>query len=214
MTSTIRLGTAMLVLPQRHPAVVAKQVATLDVLSGGRVELGVGAGWLKEEFDQLGVTFESRGRRLEAYIAAMRALWETPEATVTNEFVALDRAVCSPRPTQSLPIHLGGDSATAARRAGRIGQGYFPGARDVASCITIMREEAERAGRDPGSIEVTCGRIALGPDPLEIVAAYADLGINRLCIVPPTTDIHALPDALKEFSETVMKPALATNRPN
>jgi probable F420-dependent oxidoreductase len=90
-TSTIKLGTGILIVPQRHPAITAKEVATLDKLSGGRMLLGVGAGWLEEEFDALGVPFAGRGRRLDSYIAAMRALWAEEQATVDDEFVSFTR---------------------------------------------------------------------------------------------------------------------------
>jgi probable F420-dependent oxidoreductase len=207
LTSTIHLGTAILVLPQRNPVVVAKEVATLDILSGGRVELGVGAGWLKEEFDQLGTPFAGRGRRLEAYVAAMRALWAEDEATVASEFVTLTRAVCSPRPNRVVPIHVGGDSDAAARRAGRIGDGYFPGAHDLVGRLAVMRAAAEEADRDPSAIEVTAGTMTLGPDAFETVAKYAGFGVDRICIPPPTSDIDALPEALATLGESVVRPA-------
>ena len=99
-TKTLRLGTSVLILPQRNPVVLAKQVATLDVLSGGRVDLGVGVGWLREEFAAIGVPWERRGRRTDEYIEAMRALWTQPVASYEGELVRFQNVVCDPRPVQ------------------------------------------------------------------------------------------------------------------
>ena len=126
-TSQIKLGTAMLILPQHNPVTVAKQVATLDHLSGGRVLLGIGVGWLREEFDAIGVPFDDRGRRADEYVAAMRELWSSEHPTFHGEFVNFDKAYCLPQPVnKAVPIIIGGDSKPAARRAGRLGDGYFP----------------------------------------------------------------------------------------
>ena len=127
-TETIKLGTGILIVPQRNPGILAKEVATLDMLSGGRMMLGVGVGWLEEEFDALGVPFEDRGRRLDSHIAAMRALWTERAATVDDDFTSFANCVSRPRPSSgSVPIVIGGHSEPAARRAGRLGDGFFPG---------------------------------------------------------------------------------------
>ena len=94
----LRLGTCILIVPQRNPLILAKELATLDQLSGGRVELGLGVGWMKEEFDALGVPWERRGARNDEYVAAMRALWAGPHAEFHGEFVDFEPATCSPRP--------------------------------------------------------------------------------------------------------------------
>ncbi len=127
-TRTIKLGTAILILPQRNPVVTAKAVATLDHLAGGgRVLLGIGVGWLAEEFAALGLPFDDRGPRTDEYVAAMRALWSQECATFKGRFVSFDQVFCRPRPPErSIPIVVGGDTVTAARRAGRLGDGYFP----------------------------------------------------------------------------------------
>ena len=128
----LRLGTCILIVPQRNPLVLAKELATLDHLSGGRVELGLGVGWLKEEFDALGVAWERRGARNDEYVAAMRALWAGPHAEFHGEFVDFAPVTCSPRPVQSrLPILVGGDTDAAIQRAVRIADGYFPGEGDA-----------------------------------------------------------------------------------
>jgi probable F420-dependent oxidoreductase len=127
-TRTIKLGTAILILPQRNPVVTAKAVATLDHLAGGgRVLLGIGVGWLAEEFATLGVPFADRGARTDEYVAAMRALWGEERASFRGRFVSFDEVFCRPRPAAGrIPIIVGGDTPAAARRAGRLGDGYFP----------------------------------------------------------------------------------------
>ena len=130
---TLRLGTCILHRARSATRVVlAKELATLDQLSGGRVELGLGVGWLKEEFDALGVPWERRGARNDEYIAAMRALWAGPHAEFHGEFVDFEPVTCSPRPVQaSIPILVGGDTEAAIQRAVRLADGYFPGEGDA-----------------------------------------------------------------------------------
>lgn len=208
-TTTINVGTGILILPQRNPLILAKACASLDVLSGGRLRLGVGVGWLKEEFDALGVPFAHRGRRAEEYIAAMRALWDEERADFEGEFVQFTKAISFPKPFSGrVPIIIGGHSDVSARRAGRIGDGFFPGKGDddrLAELLTIMRDEAEKAGRDPDLIEVTAGGgAAFAPDPIEALGKLAEMGVSRVIIPPLSFDPAALPDKLAEFGETVI----------
>ena len=208
-TSTIRLGTGILILPQRNPIVLAKEVATLDRLSGGRVELGIGVGWLEEEFDALGVSFTDRGKRTDDYIAALRALWTQPEASHQGEFSSFDRAISRPQPTQvTLPIVVGGHSKAAARRAGRLGDGFFPGRGshdDLAELIGVMRATAAEHGRDPDSIEVTAGgNGALGSKALDEVKALADLGVRRIIVPPLAYDPEGQRTAFAKYGDEVI----------
>ncbi|HVQ74850.1 MAG TPA: TIGR03619 family F420-dependent LLM class oxidoreductase, partial [Candidatus Binatia bacterium] len=168
-TRTIKLGTAILILPQRNPVVTAKEVATLDHLAGGgRVLLGIGVGWLAEEFATLGVPFADRGPRTDEYVAAMRVLWSEECASFTGRFVSFDKVFCRPRPPgRRIPIIVGGDTAAAARRAGRLGDGYFPARPASAELLDEMRRAAEAAGRDPAAIEIT---VAAPTDPAAIEA--------------------------------------------
>ena len=155
-TSTIKLGTGILILPQHNPVHAAKQIATLDHLSRGRVLLGVGIGWLREEFAALGVPFEERGARTDEYIAAMRELWAAEKATFKGRFATFREVYCRPQPVnKSVPIIIGGHSEAAARRAGRLGDGFFPYSRQQAKLIAIARETAEKAGRDPDKLDIT-----------------------------------------------------------
>lgn len=180
---TMRLGTCILILPQRNPLVLAKELATLDQLSGGRVELGIGIGWMKEEFDVLGVPWERRGARTDEYVAAMRALWSGPRAEFHGEIVDFPPVTCSPRPVQaSIPILVGGDTDAAIARAVRLADGYFPGEGDVdrlAALIGRVREAAERAGRDPATIEINAMFGAQLADPVAGAEQLAELGVGR-----------------------------------
>lgn len=206
VTERIRLATGILILPQRNPVVVAKEIATLDHLSGGRVLLGVGAGWLKEEFEVIGVPFEERGARLDEYIRALRALWTEDQAAVDGRFVSFSGAISRPRPAQgAVPIVIGGHSEAAARRAGRMGDGFFPGKGDLPHLISVMRAAAEEAGRDPDQILVTASaRATLGPEDLDAVGRLRDLGVSRVVIPPPTYNPPAIEDALQRYAENVI----------
>ena len=205
---TLRLGTCILIVPQRNPLVLAKELATLDLLSGGRVELGLGVGWLKEEFDALGVAWERRGARNDEYVAAMRALWAGPHAEFHGEFVDFEPATCSPRPVNgSIPILVGGDTDQAIRRAVRIADGYFPGEGDherLKQLIGRLRKASEEAGRDPDSIEINAMFGAQLADPIAGVEQMAQAGVGRI-MVPAF--FFAGPgglDRLSEFGERVL----------
>lgn len=209
VTKDLLLGTGILILPQRNPAVAAKEVATLDRLSGGRVRLGVGAGWLEEEFDALNVPFAGRGKRLDAYIAAMRQLWTGEEVTLDDGYQVWERAVSLPTPTNgSVPIVIGGHSEVAARRAGRLGDGFFPGKgspEQLSNLFTVMRNAAEAAGRDPAAIEITAGTAALGgDDPIGAVEEMAAIGVHRLVVPPLAYDPAAAVEAYGAFGEAII----------
>ena len=204
VTTNIKLATGVVVLPQRNVVYTAKEVASLDQLSGGRVILGVGAGWMKEEFDVLGVPFESRGARTDEYIKALRVLWGDEKPTFHGEFVDFENTYCRPQPVnRSVPIVVGGHSDRAARRAGELGDGFFPGTSDheqLAHCIGVMRKSAERAGRDPDAIEITAG----GALDVAGVERLRELGVSRITIPPLAFDPAQLRDALAMFADNVM----------
>ncbi|MEI2697952.1 MAG: LLM class F420-dependent oxidoreductase [Microthrixaceae bacterium] len=186
-TSRIRLATGILILPQRNPVVLAKELATLDVMSGGRLELGIGVGWLEEEFDAIGVPFSGRGERTDEYVAAMRALWSDRPASYNGSHVDFDECILLPQPTQGLvPIHVGGHSEASARRAGRLGDGYFPGKgshEDLAHLFEVVRTSALEHGRDPSSITLTSGGGgAVGSRAHEEVEALAAMGVGRVIL--------------------------------
>ena len=187
-TTTLRLGTGILILPQRNPVVLAKSLGTLDSMSGGRVSLGVGVGWLKEEFAALGIPWERRGQRTDDYIGAMRALWDGDSVSYDSDHASFSGVSVNPKPANGrVPIVIGGHSRAAARRAGRLGDGFWPGPREgvsIAELIDVMHQEAAAAGRDPESIEITVG-LPNTPmdDPAGLVQEVAELGAHRL-IVP------------------------------
>jgi probable F420-dependent oxidoreductase len=210
---TLRLGTCILIVPQRNPVVLAKELATLDRLSGGRLELGLGVGWLREEFEALGVPWEHRGERNDEYIAAMRALWSGPHAEFHGKFVDFAPVTCSPRPVQrSIPILVGGDTEAAIARAVRIADGYFPGEGDavrLGALIARLREAEKRAGREPGRIQVNAIFGAQMADPVAGARQFADLGVAR-AMVPAF--FFAGPgglDRLSEFGERVIRKVAA-----
>lgn len=204
VTKNIKLATGVAILPQRNVIYTAKELATLDQLSGGRVILGAGAGWMKEEFDVLGVPFERRGERMDEYIAALRVLWGDDKPTFHGEFVDFTDTYCRPQPVnRAIPIHIGGHTPRAARRAGELGDGFFPGASDhetLAGAIGIMRKSAEAAGRDPDAIEVTAG----GAMDVAGVEALRELGVSRVVIPPLAMDADGIRAALESFAENVM----------
>jgi len=183
---TMRLGTCILIVPQRNPLILAKELATLDQLSGGKVELGLGVGWLEEEFDALGVPWGRRGARNDEYIEAMRTLWSGPEVEFHGEFVDFPKVTCSPRPVQdSIPILVGGDSEVAIRRAARLADGYFPGEGDtdrLGELITRVRQAATDADRDPDSIEINAMLTQHIQDPAAGVEKFLELGVGRAMV--------------------------------
>jgi probable F420-dependent oxidoreductase len=210
-SSTLLLGTAILILPERNPLVVAKQVATLDVLCGGRTRLGVGVGWLREEYAALGVPWERRGERLDSAIETLRALWTGQPVRRTDGFVDLDGVICRPVPVQPrLPIVIGGHTEAAARRAGRLGDGFFPGpVEDLPGLLQIVRDTARSYGRDPDAIEVTVGGVGcVGRHALDNVKGFADQGVHRITVPPLAADPDTIGDALARYRDDVMSPFL------
>lgn len=207
-TSTIRLGTAILILPQHNPVITAKQVATLDHLSGGRIELGIGVGWMREEFDAIGASFDDRGARTDEYVAVMRELWTAERPTFHGRFVDFDDTYCRPQPAQgSVPIIIGGDSEVAARRAGRLGDGYFPARGAPADLFALARRTAAEHGRDPEALQFT----AAMPDDPDDLPALARLGVTRVAVpVSPIAGLAAAissPDDVARWRETIERHA-------
>jgi probable F420-dependent oxidoreductase len=188
-TRSIKLGTAILILPQRNPVITAKAVATLDHMAGGgRVLLGIGVGWLAEEFATLGVPFADRGARTDDYVAAMRALWSQERASYEGRFASFKDVFCRPLPpARRIPVVVGGDTKAAARRAGRLGDGYFPARGAPAELFEEMRRSAAEAGRDPASIEITVAAPAGIPD----IEALARMGVARVAV--PVSAAAGLP---------------------
>ncbi len=182
-TETLRLGTGVNILPQTNPLLLAKQAASLDMLSGGRFELGVGIGWLEEEYAAMGTPFERRGARFDDYIAAMKKVWSGEIVEHDGEFVRWSGFQSHPRPTQRphMPVVIGGTSPRALRRVAQHGDGWFApnrGLDALRELVVQLHEVARSHGRDPESIEVTAfWSPAREPD---AVRAYEELGVSRL----------------------------------
>ena len=210
-TSRINLATGILIVPQRNPVVLAKELATLDHLAAGRMLLGLGVGWVEEEFDAIGVPFAERGKSTDEYVAAMRALWTEDKASYHGDFVNFDDCIMRPRPANgSIPVHVGGHTDIAARRAGRLGDGYFPGKgshEELARVFDIVRTTAREHGRDPDAIEMTTGgNGAVGPGALDEVKALADIGVARV-IVPAFLFYRDTEASLARYGEEVISRA-------
>jgi probable F420-dependent oxidoreductase len=185
-TERVLLGTGVIILPQRNPVVLAKQAASLDVLSGGRLILGIGVGYLEPEMTALGVPMEARGARSDEYLAAMRSLWYDEAPAYDGRYASFAGVDAHPRPVQQpLPIVVGGHTEAAFRRAARHAEGWYGflvGLRAMAQHREALDTAIERAGRDrPLHVSVSPSR-RLDP---ETVAAYADLGVDRLIVIPP-----------------------------
>lgn len=209
VTTTIGLATGVLILPNHHPVTLAKRVATVDRLSGGRVRLCVGVGWMREEIEACGAEFSTRGRRTDESIQVMRALWAESGpggATHHGEFFDFDNALSYPKPVrpEGVPIHIGGHSAAAARRAGRYGDGLQPlglAGEELRATVALMRETAERADRDPDALELTLGHLVTRITP-ERAGKLADLGADRLVLAPSdTSDLEQAKDELSACAE-------------
>ena len=206
-TRRIRLGTGILILPLRNPVVLAKAVASLDSLSKGRLLLGVGVGWVREEAEAAGTDFTTRGRRCDEYIEAMRELWRKPVSSYKGEHVEFAGVVSQPKPAWpgGVPILIGGHSPAAARRAGRLGDGFYPlgvFGEELDALLTTMREAAEEAGRDPASIGVT----AVGAAKKAHIEGLARQGVERVLISPSTGDLDELRGTFEKFQREIGEP--------
>jgi probable F420-dependent oxidoreductase len=206
VTKRLRLATGILILPFRNPLILAKTLASLDRLSGGRVLLGMGVGWVREEAEALGVGFADRGRRADEYIEVMRTLWREPVASFEGEFVRFERVVSEPRPARpgGVPIHVGGHSKAAARRAGRLGDGFYPLGVDLARLAelrAVMEQAARERGRDPAGIEISLS----GEPTRECAELYASQGVDRTIVFPPVGDLDDLRKTLEPFRREVIE---------
>ncbi|GAB3964656.1 LLM class F420-dependent oxidoreductase [Actinoallomurus acanthiterrae] len=191
VTTTIGLATGVLLLPEHNPVVVAKQAATLDVLSGGRLTLGIGVGWSAEEFAALGVPFADRARRTAEYVAAMRTLWSHEVASFHGEFARFDAIRVNPKPARGrrIPVVVGGNSDAALRRVAVLGDGWYgfnlPAAA-VEDRVTALMAECARQGRSPAELTIAVAVSDGGPD---LLSGLAEIGVTELVVVaaPPAT---------------------------
>lgn len=189
-TSTIRIATGVLLLPEHNPVIVAKTAASLDTLSGGRLVLGVGVGWSREEFEALGVPFPGRGRRTKEYVAAMRTLWREDVASFEGEFVRFESIQVNPKPVRnrSIPVFLGGNSDRALRRVAAYGDGwygfYLDDVAQLSERLAFLDARCAEFGRDPRDVYRAVALREADPADADALAAT---GLDELVLVafPP-----------------------------
>jgi probable F420-dependent oxidoreductase len=197
-TKRVRLGTGIIILPQRNPLVLAKELASLDVLSSGRLTFGIGIGYLKAEFEALGAPFEKKGPRAEDYLKAMLAIWTMPTPEYRGEFVSFRGIDAMPREVQKPhPEIVGGHTKEAYTRAARLANGWYGFGLDVAAsakCLEGLRRACEEFSRRFDELEISITPLVDGkafgaplPPPPDQVKRYTDLGVNRLIFCPPVT---------------------------
>jgi probable F420-dependent oxidoreductase len=186
-TERVLLGTGIIILPQRNPLVLAKQVASLDVLAGGRLILGLGVGYLEPEMRALGIELSGRGARADEYLEAMRSLWEDESPAYHGRSVEFEGVDAHPRPVQRpLPVVVGGHTEAAHRRTARYADGWYGfmvGLRAMAEQRDSLRRALERADRGGRPLHVSVSPARRLDE--EVVRAYAELGVDRLIVVPP-----------------------------
>lgn len=214
-TDRILLGTSVVIASQHSAAILAKRVATLDALSCGRVRLGVGIGWQREEYEAVGVPYRDRGRRLDETIEAMRVLWRDEWATYHGKHVNFENVHMDTKPfhPDGVPILIGGSTEVAARRAGRLGDGWYPyviSPEDFGTGVETIRTAATAAGRDPDRIEITVWPASFDftkTFDLPFVKSYVDRGAERLVVSQGesmTTDIQGQRDFVRRYQDQVV----------
>ena len=206
-TSTIRLGTGIVILPQRNPVVLAKELASIDVLSGGRLEAGFGVGYVPAEFEAIGVPFTERGARTDEHLDAMAALWRG-DPTFDGRFTSWNGVEASPRPSQPKgpPIHVGGGAPATFRRVVRRAHGWYgflTTLESAATAVSSIRTLEDEVGRPEG-----LGTVGFSVTPSEVVdrdlvRRYEDLGVDRMILVRDFRDVGRGPDP--ERAESVLE---------
>jgi probable F420-dependent oxidoreductase len=190
-TQRIQIATGVLLVAEHNPVLLAKQAASLDVLCGGRLMLGVGVGWSREEFAALGVPFERRGARAAEYVAAMRVLWRDDVASFRGEFVAFDAVRVNPKPHRGrqIPVVLGGNSDVALRRVAAWGDGWYgfnlAGVEAARERVGVLKELCGQAGRDIAELYLAVSLDGARPEDLP---ALAELGVSELVLVQTPPD--------------------------
>lgn len=210
VTCSIRLGTGIVILPQRQPLYTAKEVAGLDWLSGGRVDLGVGLGWSREELEACGVPWQRRGARCDEYLQLLRTLWEQDVPAFDGEFYQLAPCRFDPKPVQPrLPIHIGGESDAAMRRVARFGDGWLGLGLDptaTAGCLDRLDGALADAGRKRAEVSVRVSpHQAYTPPPTAAdVARFADLGVDEVVVWCTATTVAELEPVLDGLAATYL----------
>jgi len=205
--TSLELVTGIIILPQRQTALVAKQAAEVDLLSGGRLRLGVGLGWNYVEYEALGQDFATRGRRIEEQVALMRRLWTEPSLSHAGPFDRITGAGIAPLPVQRpIPVWFGAQSAPAYRRAGRLADGWFPQVQpgpELDQARAVVSQAATEAGRDPATLGME-GRITWRGDAGELAgqaARWQDAGASHVSINTMGAGLATLDDHLAALAE-------------
>ncbi|SRR5260221_13585 len=203
-TSQVRLGTGIIILPQRNPLVLAKELASLDELSGGRLICGIGVGYLEPEFRALGIPFTDRGARTDDYLAAMRTIWTQPKPAYHGRFVSFEGVQAHPQ--RNIPIVVGGESPPAYRRAVESATGWYGFNLDLnwtARALAAIREAMQHSPRpqELGNLEISV--TPAEPLTLDDVKRFADLGVHRLIVMPlHRRDSSAIKDYVTRVGDT------------
>lgn len=205
VTRSIELATGILLLAEHNPVAVAKQAASLDLLSGGRLTLGVGVGWSREEFDALGVPFARRGARADEYITAMRALWRCAPASFAGEFVSFESVHVNPKPVRDgwLPVVAGGNTDRALTRAGALADGWYgfnlADLDEAGRCVETIRTSCEEAGRRFSDLDLAAAMVDCGPEGLDELER---VGVGELVVVDaPPDDAQAAAEWVRELGQ-------------
>jgi len=206
-TTTIRLGTGIIILPQRNPVVLAKEFASLDVLSNGRLIFGIGIGYLKPEFDAIGAPFDHKGPRTEEYLKAMLALWTMPKPAFDGQWIKFKGVNTMPRPVQKPhpEIVFGGHTKEAYSRAARLAKGWYGFAQDLegtGKCLAGLRDACKAEGKKFEDIEISITpRIKVDRDTAK---RFADLGVHRLILLPRAEQEAAILQMVSETSRDLI----------
>lgn len=211
-SSTIEIGTNILVLPQRHPVLLGKSLATIDSFSGGRVLFGVGVGWAKEEFDAVGTDFSARGKRTNEAIEALRRLWLDETSTFEGEHFSFRDAYCFPKPARAggIPILIGGESKPALRRVAQMGDGWLPynlPVEHAPAVIGELKDMTRAAGRDPDRLRII--KIIYSNFDLDHLKRYRDAGVTEFNISTSgelPVDEAGIRAKFDEFREKIVEP--------
>jgi probable F420-dependent oxidoreductase len=212
VTDTIRLGTGICLVPQRNPVYTAKQVVDLDNLSGGRVDFGIGVGWLKEEFDAVAAPFAKRGQRTDAYLEIMKGLWSEGPTEHHSEFYDLAPTSMHPKPVQTPhpPIHVGGESKAAMRRVAEHGQGWYSFNRlpeQLDEPLDQLDVVLAEHGRSRSDIELTVSPYFNAVD-RDAIEGYRERAVDRLVVLCLAFDVDTLRQQLDQLVKDVLEPVL------
>jgi len=209
---SLQLGTGVLILPEHHPVRLAKAVASLDRLSNERVILGVGIGWMREEYEILGIPWEKRIDRFEEYVTLIRLLWTEQSVSFHGQFYSFEAAKSFPQPRRpgGVPILFGGQSRGAAERAGRLGDGFMPACTpdllsEMPDLLASFRRAAEEAGRDPSALEISVTLPHPETDLDHAVGVLAELAVDRVMISVQEPTLDATLDSMAEKADVLRR---------